>query len=510
MIVKRSTTFLLFLYLSNVIFVNCVIKVDVKTQFFVDEYGRTRLFHGLNAVYKIPPYHPTMGDFDPNNSLGPEDIANLQSWGFNAIRLGVMWPGVEPSRDQINQTYLDTMSLLVNQLGNAGIYTIVDFHQDILNRRFCGEGIPDWAVELKPNAPQFPEPIVKPSYPVDPDTLYPNISQCLNKEFGIYYFSADVNSGFQSLYDNVNGIRDELIQYWTTLAQTFKNTQSVLGYEIINEPWGGDIYESWKYLLDFGYADSQNLYPLYQDVNTAIREIDNEHCIFFEKSLVDLYESYFPAGTPGGIDYNDRQVYSYHIYCATDRNGSPRHEYICDTENNIFFNGAMKDLAKLGGGGFMTEFGAVSNSTNSLEMLDFMTSEADKYLQSWTYWQFKYYNDITTAGSTESLYNQDGSLDVAKLKTLSRTYAQAIAGNPQSMVFDPQTASFQLVFNVDTSITQPTIIYLNEDLYYPNGYQAQITSGVATIQSPQTNILYVNPTSSTPNGSQITVSIKAK
>lgn len=33
--------------------------------------------------------------------------------------------------------------------------------------------------------------------------------------------------------------------------------------------------------------------------------------------------------------------------------------------------------------------------------------------RSWTYWQFKYYNDITTManpGTTESFYNNDGTL----------------------------------------------------------------------------------------------------
>ncbi len=31
------------------------IQVDPNTQQFLDEYGRVRLFHGVNVVYKIPP-----------------------------------------------------------------------------------------------------------------------------------------------------------------------------------------------------------------------------------------------------------------------------------------------------------------------------------------------------------------------------------------------------------------------------------------------------------------------
>ena len=31
----------------------------------VDAFGRTVLLHGVNAIYKIDPYIPTEGAFDP-------------------------------------------------------------------------------------------------------------------------------------------------------------------------------------------------------------------------------------------------------------------------------------------------------------------------------------------------------------------------------------------------------------------------------------------------------------
>jgi endoglycosylceramidase len=56
-------------------------------------------------------------------------MQNLQNWGFNAVRLGVMWPGVSPSKGVFNQTYLNTMNQIVSDLGKYGIYSIVDCHQ---------------------------------------------------------------------------------------------------------------------------------------------------------------------------------------------------------------------------------------------------------------------------------------------------------------------------------------------------------------------------------------------
>jgi len=44
------------------------------------------------------------------------------------------------------------------------------------------------------------------------------------------------------LYDNDQGIQDQFANFWGTVAKFFANNDYVLGYEIINEPWAGDIY----------------------------------------------------------------------------------------------------------------------------------------------------------------------------------------------------------------------------------------------------------------------------
>ena len=37
--------------------------------------------------------------------------------------------------------------LAVYRASKYGIYTLLDAHQDVLSEKFCGEGIPDWAVD---------------------------------------------------------------------------------------------------------------------------------------------------------------------------------------------------------------------------------------------------------------------------------------------------------------------------------------------------------------------------
>jgi hypothetical protein len=53
----RILHLLLLLWLSAFI---CSIKVDPETSLFVDQYGRYTVYHGVNAVYKIAPFHPDL------------------------------------------------------------------------------------------------------------------------------------------------------------------------------------------------------------------------------------------------------------------------------------------------------------------------------------------------------------------------------------------------------------------------------------------------------------------
>ena len=72
-------------------------------------------------------------------SFSQEDIEYFESWGLNAVRLGFMWPGAETANGTFNQTYLDDALDIVNAAGAGGIYTLIDAHQDILSKKFCGE-----------------------------------------------------------------------------------------------------------------------------------------------------------------------------------------------------------------------------------------------------------------------------------------------------------------------------------------------------------------------------------
>lgn len=63
------------------------------------------------------------------------------------VRIGVMWEAVEKERGVYDLEYLDTIELIVNKLASYNIVTMLDAHQDLFARDFCGEGIPSFYVK---------------------------------------------------------------------------------------------------------------------------------------------------------------------------------------------------------------------------------------------------------------------------------------------------------------------------------------------------------------------------
>jgi len=108
----------------------------------------------------------------------------------------------------------------------------------------------------------------------------------------------------------------------------------------------------------------------------------------------------------------------------------------------------------------------------------------DEKLAAWAYWEFKNYQDLTTSAGdrSEGFYNKDGSLQVKKVKSLSRTYVQYAQGLIKEMKFITATGEFYAVIKVDTSITAPTVIYMHKDdenadtVWYPHGYDWSVDS----------------------------------
>ena len=198
--------------------INTLSKIKINGKWFVDVSGRVILFHGINAVKKSFPWLP---DEAYNNLRDPNHLSNLKRWGFNTVRLGFMWSGLMPEKDTINQTYLNEMIDIVNQLARYNFYVLIDLHQDMMSSKFASyDGVPLWLLNEMPNSRfQFPWPLK---------------NETLNMSVFAAYITEPCSFAFQCLYKNVNGFQEYFLKYWQIVSQTFVNYPNILGYEVIS------------------------------------------------------------------------------------------------------------------------------------------------------------------------------------------------------------------------------------------------------------------------------------
>jgi endoglycosylceramidase len=459
------------------------IRWDPGVRQYVDDAGRARLFHGVNVVYKKAPWYPPFFPIDSDKSLGDADMKELRTWGHNVVRLGVMWPGVEPSRGHIDRGYLNKMKEIVQKLGEYGIYSIIDLHQDVGSRRFCGEGIPDHYVDdLLQNETSMlslAQPFPLPRFPkmnVD-ENGYPTLEDCLKNNFGDYYDSEKVGALFKELYTPGTPLNDGFLRYWDAVSETFKDLPEVLAYELLNEPPTECLTDPVdcrhdKYPYRIGHEqEDKYLVPLYRAAAARIRKNDQRHMIFYESTFYPKIGDTDAFGAPPlGLESN--QGLAYHIYCPI---GWVMDDTACRAVQALYEHQFYPFLKKYAGvAGFMTEFGAISGSSSDLAQVDRLLDWADSAFQSWAYWQYKFYHDYTTMNQNEAFYDRNGDLEGLKVKTLSRTYAQAIAGVPVHMAFNSKTGKFDLEYEPNPNITKNTEIYMNKHLHYPNGYHVDL------------------------------------
>jgi len=337
----------------------------------------------------------------------------------------------------------------------------------------------------------------------------PEESACLERTFDWYSRTPEVNSAWDIFYSSPT-LQTLYQKMWKTVAGKFSASPGVIGYDLINEPLNANFFKDpWR--IEPGLVDKEILQPMYTDVFKVILAEDPSAIAFYEPTpFPDTYPSNhgFPFGagvkstgftTGAGADAA-HQCLSFHIYCCgfavTD----------CTREGDIPGDGSSaiadewavqavskrdEDAKRVGGGKFLTEFGACSGSEQCVMEIERVTSAADVAMHSWAYWQFKYNHDITTvSGPAEGVYDLEGNLQTKKVSALSRTYAPSIAGKPLVTKYNGSTGAYHLRYSaVSTTAHLLTDIFLNEDLMYNNGYELSIQN--AKLYSKEHNHLFI-------------------
>jgi endoglycosylceramidase len=475
----------------------------------VDRDGRTVLLHGVDLVYKIPPYEVEVSG-SGRNVLTAAEARRMAQLGFNAVRLGIIWKGLEPGTDPINDSaicapgaprssgtgqfnggifdaYMDRLEATISLLARNGILSLIDMHQDVYNEVFGGEGAPNWAVCTDGITP-------KPQHHVENWSVNytgPGVSQAYG-----HFWTNDVVGDLQGQFDSL----------WTRIASRLKGNPWVIGYDPFNEPYGPGLSTeadnpAFDAELECFYTGRAHPGLNQNGQRVACPADDPEEGLIPRLEAADpthvvAYEGNYgtDSGVPnhvGAMDY-PRLVLNFHDYCFLHvPNGPepPGFGSICGPlESDVFTQHELERQTDAtpeqpgGPGWLLTEFGATTDTAD----LTRITSDANANLVGWIYWQWINYDDPT--GSHSSALWPPRQATASQLEVLSQTYASVVAGKPVAMSFDPTTAVFTLRYRSDPAITAPTVIVVPVAVHYPHGYCAKVSGARMTSRPGATRV----------------------
>lgn len=471
--------------------------------FLHDATGRTVLFHGVDLMDKLAPYEIVTSGHG-FNVLTTAEVRAMAADGFDAVRLGIFWKGLEPGTAPMNDpsicspghpgppapgqfnahvftAYMAKLTATIDLLGRAGIYSLVDMHQDVLNEVFAGEGFPNWAVCTDGITPVAHRNVADWSQ----NQQDPGVAQA-----EAHFWTNNVVGNLQGAYDRI----------WARVASSLAANPYVVGYDLYNEPYTSSILSPVGHNASFdaevqcfytGSADpgqAQGGTPIgscppddpRQGLIPTIERADPHHAVFYEPDTTTS------GGIPNRIGPMDfpRLGLSFHDYCFLHvPNGPEPSDYaqVCPGPENTVITEAGVDRradatpAQPGGPAWLlTEFGATTDAADLARVV----ADADAHLVGWMYWQWLRYPDPT--GSHDSGLWPPGPATGAQLDALSEPYAQAVAGTPTSMAYDPATRRFQLAYRPDPAVRAPTVVFVPVTRHYPAGYCASVTGGRVT------------------------------
>jgi endoglycosylceramidase len=263
-----------------------------------DADGRQVLLRGVdyNALgdyYQADPDVPTV------IAYSPRQLDLMAAEGFDVIRLVLSWSKLEPERGHIDMGEIARIRQIVDAAGSRGMYVVLDMHQDAWGKfiatpprvtcpsgeqRAIGwDGAPAWA------------------------TITDGESTC--RVAGIRELAPAVVAAFDNFYADRDGIEDQFVGVWQTLARAFAADPAVAGYDLLNEPhYGSDPART-----------NTALASLYGRLVEVIRHAEGSapggfhHIVFFEPNI--LWSGLGTTSVPSPSFTTDSNVvFAPHLY----------------------------------------------------------------------------------------------------------------------------------------------------------------------------------------------------
>ncbi len=377
--------------------------IHVDGQRFRTDEGHQILLRGINVGgdTKVPPFRSIRGE---------KDLAPLRGWGFNSLRLMFNWEAFEPERGIYNWDYLKYYRDTVDWAAQHDLYVIVDIHQDAFSRfavRGCGEGFPKWAL------PPFQKP-------AQPD----NGANCKAWPT-LAFLDIGMHIAWHHFYQNTYGVRDRYLLMLQHLAQALADAPNLVGFDLMNEPWG---------------LEKSELPALYHDAGTIVQSIIPGSILFLSAQVLTstgIVASQLPPLSLPQI------VHATHFYdpgLLSMKSWSP---WTLKTAHGHWKRILDRWQSPL----YLGEFGAPATLPNARDYVDTIYDLMDQELYSGAYW-------VYTPGWTDALKDgwnrEDFSIndDQGRLRGMyrPRPYVEEAPGDIVRMKWEERKKTLLVVY----------------------------------------------------------------
>lgn len=254
--------------------------LGVRCGALVDAQGRQVRLFGVNArvegVFDVT-FDDGRAALEPLPAFGADDARRMRALGVSALRLPIQWSAVEPTETGgFDEGYLDRVARAVDTAHDAGLWVLVDLHQDGYGKDIGEDGAPYWAI-----VPAPPGKLGGPLLDLDKRRLSKPVLDAFETFFGGSADGVRLRSRFASMAAHV--------------ASRFARHPGVIGFELFNEP----------------LATAAQLRTFHTQVLGAVREAAPDKLVLFEPTAVrnlldsaEIPESGLGPGT----------VYAPHVY----------------------------------------------------------------------------------------------------------------------------------------------------------------------------------------------------
>lgn len=400
--------------------------LQVTGQHFVDEQGRVVILRGINVSgdAKVPPFRGV---------TDPAQLDPLSKWGLNSLRLLFTWEAFEPSPCDYDEAYLDYYEQVTRWAAERGLYVIVDFHQDAFSRFStggCGEGFPAWAVH---SSIRLREPR--------------NDEGCASWGTKML-FDWSHHRTWHHFHRDSEGARSAFLAMLERVAQRMARHPNVIGYDVINEPWG----------------TSSELRSLYEDAGAAIRRQDPEAILFIPPHAF-LSSGLLPnlMSRPGLTNF----AYAPHYYDPLmitlkwwlgNSSAGPLNEMARQARE---WNVPM----------LLGEFGAPSGARNGAAYVAQLYDWLDGSLVSSAHWNYTpNWNAITKDGWNDEDLSITGDQGVLRDNFQVRPYPVVTAGEPITFGAQGATLEYRWQHRAELGVTE---LFIPPD-WWQQGFQFEL------------------------------------